>query len=150
MPAMTTRAREPRAPHARPGARAATISPRKGAAWLQRRIHRDETGFRRRTGAADGLSRLRSVSEALVHRVDGDRVDLVLGRILGGFQAFVSRFYRDHWAVFCASVLPEGSLRVERVKSGTITVADVRQYLDGIPVNDARWTLVFDRDGHLT
>jgi hypothetical protein len=161
VPAMTTRAKEPQVPHVQPGALAATVSPRKGAAWLQQRIDRDETAFRRRAGAADALERLRSVSEALVHRVDGDRVDLLLGRKLGGstlgaardvaaVQAFVTRFYRDHRAVFVASELAEGSLRVERVKAGTTTVADVRQYLDGIPVDDARWTLLFDGGGHLT
>ena len=140
---------------------AATVSHRQGAAWLQRRIDHDETAFRRRAGATEALSRLRSVSDALVYRIDGDRVDLVLGRRLGGFaleaargvpavQAFVHRFYRDHGAVFSPSPLPEASLRVERVKSAAITVADVRQYVDGVPVTDARWTLLFDGDGHLT
>ncbi len=137
------------------------VTPAQTAAWLQRRVNHDETAFRRRTGASDALSRLRAASEALVYRVSGDRTDLLLGRRLSGLplaaardaaavQDFVSRFYRDHWVLFSASALPEGSMRVERVRSASTTVAEVRQYIDGIPVTDARWTLVFDRSGHLT
>jgi hypothetical protein len=158
---MTTRAKAQPIAHSRPGARAANVSPRQGAAWLQRKIDSDQTAFRRRAGAADALNRLKSMSEALVYRLADDRVDVLLGRRLGGsslgttrdiaaIQAFVTRFYRDHWALFSASTPPEGGLRVERVTSGPTTVAEVRQYLDDIPVNDARWTLLFDGGGYLT
>jgi hypothetical protein len=136
-------------------------TPKQAAAWLQERLVRDETAFRRRAGASDALARLRSASEALVYRVSGDRVDLLVGRKLGGaalapprdaaaVQAFVNRFYRDHRAVFGGSAFPDGSLRVEHVRSGERTVADVRQHVGDTPVEDARWTLVFDRDGYLT
>jgi hypothetical protein len=137
------------------------LSTAQAAAWLQLRIDRDETAFGRRAGAVDALSRLRAASEAVVHRVRGDRVDLLLGRRLGGValapphdeaavQDFVARFYRDYRALFSASAFPAGSLRVERVRSGSTTVAEVRQHIGGIPVADARWTLIFDRAGHLT
>ena len=36
------------------------------------------------------------------------------------------------------------------MRPGSPTVAEVQQYVDDIPVADARWTLLFDRDGHLT
>lgn len=136
------------------------LSPSRAAAWLQRRLDRDETDFRRRSGTTDALWRLRSASGALVYRVEGDRVDLLLGRSIGGVglpaardaavREFVSRFYRDYQALFSDSALPEGSLRVERVRTAATTVAEIRQYIDGIPVTDARWTLLFDRAGHLT
>jgi hypothetical protein len=129
--------------------------------WLQQSIDRDETAFRRRRGAAEALDQLRSASEALVYRLDGDRVDLLLGRRLGGFtlteprdvaatQAFVNRFYSVYRVVFCPSPLPAGSVRVERVRAAPTTAVEVQQYVDDIPVSDARWTLLFDSAGHLT
>jgi Zn-dependent metalloprotease len=39
---------------------------------------------------------------------------------------------------------------VERVRSAATTVAEVGQNVDGVPVVDARWTLIFDRHGYLT
>ena len=138
-----------------------TLTPAQGAAWLQLRIDHDDTAFRRRAGASDALKRLRGKSEALVYRVAGDRIDLLLGRRIGGgalaeprdagaVQDFVAGFYREHGALFGGSPLAPGSLRVERVRSGSTTVAEVGQYVDGVPVGDARWTLLFDGDGHLT
>ena len=124
-------------------------TPKQAAAWLQQRLVRDETAFRRRTGASDALARLRASSEALVYRKLGGAV-LAAPRDAAAVQAFVNRFYRDHRAVFGGSAVPDGSLRVERVRSGERTVAEVRQQVDGTPVDDARWTLVFDRDGYLT
>jgi hypothetical protein len=87
MPDMTSPAIE----RVEPEARAASKSPRQAAAWMQRRIDRDETAFRRRPGAADALRALRSASEALVHVVNGDRVDLVVGRKIGGFALAPAR-----------------------------------------------------------
>jgi hypothetical protein len=137
------------------------IAPAQAAAWLQLRIDHDDTAFRRRSGAGEALKRLREASEALVHRVGGDHVDLLLGRRIGGatlsaardryaVQAFVDGFYREHGALFSAAAPAAGALRVERVRPGSPTVAEVQQYVDAIPVADARWTLVFDRAGHLT
>ena len=40
-------------------------TPKQAAAWLQQRLVRDETAFRRRSGASDALNRLRTSSEAL-------------------------------------------------------------------------------------
>ena len=138
-----------------------TLSPAKAAAWMQLKIDHDDRSFRRRSGASDALTRLRAASEALVYRISGDRVDVLLGRRLGGealpespgaagVEDFVTGFYGAHWPVFSASVLPVGSLRVERVRPGSPKVVEVQQYVDGIPVADARWTLVFDGDGYLT
>jgi hypothetical protein len=128
---------------------------------LQPIVDRDETSFRRRNGASDALTRLRSASEALVYRVQGDRVDLLLGRRLGGLQLaaprdaaavqeFVNRFYRDYQGLFSVAALDEGSVRVERVRSASTTVAEVRQHSDGVPIRDARWTLIFDAGRYLT
>jgi hypothetical protein len=124
-------------------------------------LHQDETEFGSRPGARAALSKLRNASGPLVYRVKGNRIDFLLGRRLGGFaldetrnaeavRAFVTRFYGEHDQVFNASPLAKGSLRVERVRFGVHTVADVQQFIDGIPVIDARWTLVFNRDGYLT
>jgi hypothetical protein len=143
----------------RPGS--TKIPPAEAARRLQPTVDRDETSFRRRSGASDALTRLRSASEALVYRVRGDRVDLLLGKKLGGVglapprdaravQEFVNRFYRDYRALFTAAALDERSVRVERVRSASTTVAELRQHIDGVPVQDARWTLIFDRDGNLT
>ena len=137
------------------------LSPAKAAAWMQPKIHHDDRTFRRRSGASDALKRLRATSEALLYRVSGDQVDVLLGRRLGGealpesrdaasVQDFVTRFYSAHWTLFSSSAFPEEGLRVERVRSGSPMVAEVQQYVDGIPVADARWTLVFDADGYLT
>jgi hypothetical protein len=132
-----------------------TLTSIQAAAWLQFRIHHDDTAFRRRRGADEALKRLRETSEALVYRVGGDRVDLLLGRRIGGAtlaspeqaQALVDDFYTNHWALFAAAPFPAGALRVERVRH---RVAEVQQYVGDIPVADARWTLAFDGRGDLT
>jgi hypothetical protein len=137
------------------------ISPAQGAAWLQQRIDHDDTAFRRRAGAGEALKRLRAATVALVHRVGGDRVDLLLGRRIGGVaiqsprdsasaQTFVDAFYREHWALFGSAPPADGAVRVQRFRPGSPTVAEVQQHIDGIPVADARWTLLFDRAGYLT
>ena len=133
----------------------------RAAAALQDMLHQNESDFNSRPGANDALGRLRDASGPLVYRIKRNHIDLLLGRKLGGFaldeprnketvEIFVRRFYRAHGDVFSASPLPEGSLRVERVRFGPTTVAEVRQFVDDVPVIDARWTLIFDRDGYLT
>ena len=137
------------------------LPPDRAAAALHDMLPQDETDFRSRPGASAALNRLRDASGPLVYRIKGNRIDWLLGRRLGGFaldeartvetvQIFVRRFYGAHGDVFSASPAADNSLRVERVRFGSTTVAEVRQFVDGIPVVDARWTLVFDRDRYLT
>lgn len=137
------------------------ITIQRAAAELQRITDRDEGELRRREGARPALDRLREASEALVYRIRGDHVDLLIGRKIGGVclapardvaavQAFVDRFYTEFGTVFSGSRLAENRLRVQRVRSAGTTLAELGQYVDGVPVVDACWTLIFDRQGYLT
>lgn len=137
------------------------ITDSQAAAWLQEKLDRDEGAFKVRPGAASALERLRTVSAAVAYRLKGDRVELLVGRKIGGralsaardaraVHDFADRFYREYGALFSASVFPENSLRVESTRSVATTVAKLQQYVDGIPVVDARWTMIFDVTGFLT
>jgi hypothetical protein len=106
------------------------------------------------------LNLLQKNSGQFILKVARDKMTFIAGERIGGIQiqktqdakslvATAAKYFEKFGALYGIETPLPGPLKVERVKQNAQTNIKVQQFVDELPVLDARFTMIFDEAGYL-